>query len=391
LAGLAIALASLLCSRATNSNAAVAFTAGLEISSPADFYSPLAPYGVWETVVPYGRCWHPFDVRTDWRPYGTGYWEWTDCGWYWVSDEPWAWACYHYGSWVYDSFYGWVWVPATEWAPAWVVWRESPDYIGWAPCGPAGYVAPASMFLFVDAHHFHDPIRPGVFIVNNPTIMNRTRVVNNITRTTRSFDGVSRRVVVNTGPDPSLIQRATGTRLTTRPIREVVSHTPAPAAVPRTRSGPEYDRPVQPIPRSSTVYHAPRSSPAQTPATATPAQPAPRRERETTSPATTGREVPRVYQQQPAPRTAPQPGLQRAPTVPQKEVSPNSPRAIPPTGREVPRNYPETPPAIAPTPPRNEVVPRREPVPPNAAQPVPPQRPVVPPGQDRHDDRDRDH
>jgi hypothetical protein len=35
---------------------------------------------------------------------------------------------------------GWVWVPGSEWAPAWVSWRESDDYIGWAPLPPEAEV-----------------------------------------------------------------------------------------------------------------------------------------------------------------------------------------------------------------------------------------------------------
>ena len=31
---------------------------------------------------------------------------------------------------------GWVWVPGEEWAPAWVSWRTSKDYVGWAPLPP---------------------------------------------------------------------------------------------------------------------------------------------------------------------------------------------------------------------------------------------------------------
>src|SRR5579859_3167226 len=121
-------------SNLTGAHAQVAFSANVQVQTVSDFYGPLASYGTWYNVPAYGRCWHPAEVATVWRPYTVGDWEWTDCGWYWVSDEPWAWACYHYGSWVYDPVYGWVWVPGTEWAPAWVVWRESPedDYIGWA-------------------------------------------------------------------------------------------------------------------------------------------------------------------------------------------------------------------------------------------------------------------
>jgi hypothetical protein len=100
------------------------------------FHDGLAPYGEWITVSGYGRVWRPRHVADGWRPYYYGRWEWTDEGWLWVSDEPWGWAAYHYGRWAYDSQSGWVWIPGYQWAPAWVTWRYSPDYIGWAPLGP---------------------------------------------------------------------------------------------------------------------------------------------------------------------------------------------------------------------------------------------------------------
>jgi len=31
----------------------------------------------------------------DWRPYCNGHWQRTEAGWYWVSDDPGAWATYH--------------------------------------------------------------------------------------------------------------------------------------------------------------------------------------------------------------------------------------------------------------------------------------------------------
>src|ERR1051326_2921207 len=119
---LAVLMVGLTCLWAArvSSQAAVSFSAGIEINAASDFYDPLTPYGEWVDVGSYGRCWHPVDVEPGWRPYCEGHWEWTDCGWYWVSDEPWSWACYHYGSWVDDPGYGWCWIPGTEWAPAWV-------------------------------------------------------------------------------------------------------------------------------------------------------------------------------------------------------------------------------------------------------------------------------
>src|SRR5712671_623307 len=212
----------------SKASAAIRFSAGVEINGVSDFYDPLASYGSWVEVSSYGRCWHP-QVATDWRPYSDGHWEWTDVGWYWVSDDPWSWACYHYGSWVYDSHYGWIWVPGTEWAPAWVTWRQSDDYIGWAPCGPGGVVLAPSLFVFVDVRRFHDRIRPDRIVVNDSGIINRTTVINNSRRETRDFDGTRQTVVINQGPRLDLVQRATGTRFTPQPITQVARETPVPS------------------------------------------------------------------------------------------------------------------------------------------------------------------
>jgi len=88
------------------------------------FYGALSPYGRWVECQPYGWCWTPYGAAGDWRPYGDGSWTYTDVGWSWVSDEPWGWACYHYGRWMDHPDYGWVWVPGNEWAPAWVAWPK---------------------------------------------------------------------------------------------------------------------------------------------------------------------------------------------------------------------------------------------------------------------------
>jgi hypothetical protein len=100
------------------------------------FYDELDNYGHWIDYGNYGTCWVPADVGYGWRPYSRGHWIYTDYGWTWASYEPFGWATYHYGRWVFDPGYGWVWVPGTVWAPAWVAWRESDDYIGWAPLPP---------------------------------------------------------------------------------------------------------------------------------------------------------------------------------------------------------------------------------------------------------------
>ncbi len=106
------------------------------IADVSYFYEALDEGGVWMNHPRYGDVWQPY-VDENWRPYTLGRWAYSDdYGWTWVSDEPFGWAVYHYGRWSYDGDSGWLWVPGTEWAPAWVAWRQSEDAIGWAPLPP---------------------------------------------------------------------------------------------------------------------------------------------------------------------------------------------------------------------------------------------------------------
>ena len=81
--------ASLFC---INARADHEYSSGIEIYEVADFYEPLAPFGYWIEIEPYGLCWQPTKIAEDWRPYSNGHWLWSDSGWYWVSEEPWAWV-----------------------------------------------------------------------------------------------------------------------------------------------------------------------------------------------------------------------------------------------------------------------------------------------------------
>ena len=120
-----------------------------EIRTESDFYEPLSPYGRWEVVGSYGRCWIPGGVVAGWSPYSNGYWQRTDAGWYWASNEPWGWATYHYGRWDSSPQFGWYWVPQTQWAPAWVSWRQGGGYVGWAPLGPSVRVVATRGYQFI--------------------------------------------------------------------------------------------------------------------------------------------------------------------------------------------------------------------------------------------------
>ena len=186
------------------------------IHTDSDFYEPLGPYGRWEVVGSYGRCWIPNGVEADWSPYSNGYWEQTDAGWYWASDEPWGWATYHYGGWDYDSQFGWYWVPQTEWAPAWVSWREGGGYVGWSPLRPSARfwgrrVTPRG-YVFVEEHRFLEPVRLKTVVVNR-TVINKTV---NITKT-----HVVNKTVINEGPQTAVIEKASGRKVQAVPVREL--------------------------------------------------------------------------------------------------------------------------------------------------------------------------
>ena len=108
------------------------------------FYDTLKDEGSWFNTTQYGDVWQPYIAyKSDsWRPYTDGYWSYTDGGWMFVSNEAFGWAVYHYGRWTKLQDIGWAWVPGTEWAPAWVTWRESkPDGGGGTPAADAQVAA----------------------------------------------------------------------------------------------------------------------------------------------------------------------------------------------------------------------------------------------------------
>jgi hypothetical protein len=256
----------------------------VEIHVESDFYEPLAPQGEWVVVGSYGRCWRPAHVARDWRPYCEGKWERTEAGWYWVSDEPWAWATYHYGRWDFSDQYGWYWVPQTQWAPAWVSWHEGGGYIGWAPLQPSvsisvnGYVGfnqshiSPRAFVFVEQRRFLDPIRPATVVVNNTTIINKTV---NITNTK-----LVNNTVINGGPATGAIEKASGRKVQAVQVRELRHKEEATIVAKRSTPSSANEKRVQPPvpgevePRGKKTVAAPVPAQVEKPG-ATPRAPAP--------------------------------------------------------------------------------------------------------------------
>lgn len=101
------------------------------------FYDALEDEGDWVLIEPHGFVFRPDVNFVAWHPYERGFWVPSDVyGWVWISTEPFGWATYHYGRWMYDDYQGWVWIPGLDWAPAWVSWEMSDEYVGWAPLPP---------------------------------------------------------------------------------------------------------------------------------------------------------------------------------------------------------------------------------------------------------------
>ena len=247
----AVAIAPLL----MNSVRAQDVSVGVEVSSVNDFEQPLASYGSWVEVGPYGRCWRPAYVDPGWRPYASGYWVWTDDGWYWQSDEPWGWACYHYGRWVEDPYYGWVWAPDTTWGPSWVCFRRGGGYVGWAPLspgcqfGPSGEIVieegaiPESWFVCVNVHHFAEHHDRRTLIINNTTIINRTIVNFHIRR--------DHGRVITEGPKWDTIRKYNHEPVHTSTVTDLRSHERVPPVLRKNAGNPQ----KQPLPR---VYNEPQ-------------------------------------------------------------------------------------------------------------------------------------
>jgi hypothetical protein len=168
----------------------------------------LSRYGEWRTSSRFGEVWVP-TVRAGWRPYTVGHWVWTDDGWYWQSDEPFGWVAFHYGRWAFDPDFGWVWIAGNEWAPAWVVWRESDDNVGWVPAPPPQVVVveddwwsfvPVAAIGAAAILPVLRPVSDNVTYVRNTTIINENVTVNNYYRRAGTVHMGGGVVPVNAGP-----------------------------------------------------------------------------------------------------------------------------------------------------------------------------------------------
>ncbi|MBS1652071.1 MAG: hypothetical protein JSU07_08695 [Bacteroidetes bacterium] len=189
-----------------------------------EFYDELSPYGQWVDYPGYGYVWIP-NAGANFRPYSNnGHWVMTNYGWTWVSNYQWGWAPFHYGRWMYDNNYNsWLWIPGNTWGPAWVSWRQSSGYYGWAPLSPnmgsnvnisIGNQVPTSYWTFVpnqyiastSVHNYYVGMHQNVTIINNSTVINNSTSINNVS--------------YNSGPKAAEVEQFTHTNITPITVSE---------------------------------------------------------------------------------------------------------------------------------------------------------------------------
>jgi hypothetical protein len=390
------ALAMVVSAQPTTAQAYVSVTIG-------GFYDELAPYGRWIDCR-YGQCWVPARVAADWQPYTNGQWVYTEYGWTWMSDDPWGGNPYHYGTWTSLDLYGWCWVPGTVWAPAWVTWSYSNNYIGWAPLPPtivfgaSGYAGRAvivnpTQYVFVPMNRFVGTNVTSVRVSarQNPTIFRQTTPVTRF--------AVSDGIVRNTAIPVATIQRAAGVRIETRSISDA-------RATPRsmTAGTAGKSRQVAIVAPAREVKAAVAARPQAVSRSAAPSEEKGRKAEANQEPRSAvpesrqGSTVERATvrperQEQRAPKAhGASPGESRgqadqAPSQPRQEASSAPSRAEPrpsePRREAAPAEHRQEPPAQA------EANPRARPAPAQAAQPVQP-KPVSGRAKPVEKDKDKD-
>ncbi|MDR3679646.1 MAG: hypothetical protein P4L41_06755 [Flavipsychrobacter sp.] len=282
--------------------------------STQTFYDDLAPYGQWVEDPQYGYVWVP-NVDGNFRPYYTnGYWVMTDYGNTWVSDYPWGWAAFHYGRWTYDDYYGWLWIPGTTWGPAWVSWRQSDSYYGWAPLGPGisvsaswggGYYCPDTWWTFIPPQYIyhHNYYHYWYGPENNRTIINNTTIVNNTYVDNRTHNTYS------VGPRASEIER-----VTSKPV--TVYHLQSASAVKGTSVRNGTVTMYHPMEVKTVTQYGAHPQPAVVTAAPRPVSHTPQ------SPGAGGTPVFRQQQQQEQQRTEPIQAPARTPIMPKAQPEP---------------------------------------------------------------------
>lgn len=175
-----------------------------------------------------GYIWRPSVSITlvDWNPYTYGRWEYCNFGWIWVSDYQWGWGPYHYGRWWFSNRWGWVWSPGHRWAPSWVSWCHTRNYVGWHPISPRTHWRHHNGIIVT---HPVTPKQKG--ITNKWTFVDKKDFTKKITKDTKidlkknkdllkdAKMVIKSNEVYNLGPKKTDLEKNNGEKITTKKVQ----------------------------------------------------------------------------------------------------------------------------------------------------------------------------
>ena len=174
------------------------------------------------------NVWRPRNMGSDWSPYSEGRWVYTYSGWVWATDYDWGWAAYHYGRWVFNEMWGWLWMPGRYWAPSWVQWSYTSDYIGWYPIYPRcygwhryGHYGRHDRYYHGGRHHHWVFVNRNRFTerINKNVVVDKSKYSDILSisknKAIVKFDGTS---IVNVGPKVQTIEKNTGQKISPKEI-----------------------------------------------------------------------------------------------------------------------------------------------------------------------------
>jgi hypothetical protein len=166
-------------------------------------YQDLDDQGSWRPTPEYGNVWFPTRVAPDWAPYHTGHWSYIPpWGYTWVDDQPWGFAPFHYGRWIWFHE-AWGWIPAPPrpaigvyvrpvYAPALVAWVGVGAGVAWFALGPREVYVPS----YPVSRRYVNQINVSNTNVNTTVINNvyNTTIINNKTVNITSVNYANRNV-----------------------------------------------------------------------------------------------------------------------------------------------------------------------------------------------------
>jgi hypothetical protein len=206
--------------------------------------------GRWVNVSDYGYVWTPtVVVIADWAPYRHGRWVWRGGDYVWIGYEPWGWAPYHYGRWAFVARIGWCWVPPARgdvfWAPGYVGWVRTGDYVAWVPLAPRETYYGYGQFgrYSVNVRNVDVNRIRVTNVYRNVNVINSVTVVHQTTFVTGRHETVNRNAVVNVREDFSQRRNIVVGRPPIKPVG--TSYVPVVRSIPEAKRPPAAVRKIE--------------------------------------------------------------------------------------------------------------------------------------------------